>query len=264
MTKFQLQANLVSIESYLNNKEQKLKATDIKEKKLTPDQEKFYENNMESLMKKISEAGGYISLHDNTSMTGYSTIDEFISSIEAHSAKINKNFDIIIIDNVDSLNTLQGEYGKDEMGKLNSFITKLDAFSKTYMDGYGTTIVLLSQVNREGINKLKVLENNNFQDINIDATVLQKYSALYERATMVLVLYSSQKLRGDNQLKLIPVKLRNKPLPQNALTLTTIWDYSYVGGFNNLEKMKNDNYHKMVQQHYDNSDDLFDIELSLD
>jgi hypothetical protein len=74
------------------------------------------------------------------------------------------------------------------------------------------------------------MESNNSQEITIDFTVLQRYSALYERATMVLVLYSSAIMRNANQLKLMPVKLRNKPLPVQPITLTTRWDYSYVGG----------------------------------
>jgi hypothetical protein len=181
-------------------------------------------------MQRLNYSGGYISLMDNTAMGGYTTIEEFMATIEEHSNKVGKKFDIIFIDNVDSLKMLKGERGQDDMAKMNGFITKLDAFSKTYMDGYGTAIVLLSQTNREGVKKLKAMESNNSQEITIDFTVLQQYSALYERATMVLVLYSSATMRSQNQLRLMPVKLRNKPLPTRPLILTTRWEYSYVGG----------------------------------
>ena len=36
-------------------------------------------------------------------------------------------------------------------------------------------------------------------------------------------------MRASNQLKLMPVKLRNRALPRQPLTLTTKWEYSYVG-----------------------------------
>jgi hypothetical protein len=67
------------------------------------------------------------------------------------------------------------------------------------------------------------MESNNSQEITTDATVLQQYSALYERATMVLVLYGSAIMRSQKQLKLMPVKLHNKPLPTKPLTLTARW-----------------------------------------
>lgn len=230
MTKFQMQANLVAIESSFNeNFYQRLKATDIKEKRLSPEEEELYKDYMKSYMKRLNYSGGYLSLVDNTSMTGYSTIEEFMSSIEEHSLKVGRKFDVIIIDNVDSLKMLKGERGQDERAKMNGSITKLDAFSKTYMDGYGTCIILLSQTNRDGVKKLKAMEANGSQEITIDYTSIQEYSALYERACLVLVLYSSALMRANNQLKLMPVKLRNRPLPRQPLTLTTKWEYSYVG-----------------------------------
>lgn len=231
MTKFQLQSNLASIESsFCENMNKRLKATNIRNKELTPEEELLFKEHINSYMQRLNYSGGYISLMDNTAMGGYTTIEEFMATIEEHSNKVGKKFDIIFIDNVDSLKMLKGERGQDDMAKMNGFITKLDAFSKTYMDGYGTTVVLLSQTNREGVKKLKAMESNNSQEITIDFTVLQQYSALYERATMVLVLYSSATMRSQNQLRLMPVKLRNKPLPTRPLILTTRWEYSYVGG----------------------------------
>ena len=173
---------------------------------------------------RLNYSGGYVALVDNTSMTGYNSIEGFMASIEELSEKLDKKFDIIFIDNVDSLKVLKGDRGQDEMAKMNSFITKLDAFTKTYADNYGTTIVLLSQTNRDGYKKLKSMEASGTQEITIDYTVLQQYSALYERATMVLVLYSSALMRANNQLKLMPVKLRNKSLPNQPYTLVTKWD----------------------------------------
>lgn len=257
MTKFQLQANLISIESSFNNDVNKrLKASDVKERKLTHEQELLYKEYINSFLAKTKNASGYISLYDNTEMRACSNIETFMSRIEEHSASLGKKFDVIFIDNVDSLKILQGEKGQDEMTKLNFFITKLDAFSKTYMDGYGTTIVLLSQTNRDGMGKLKAMEKSNEKEICIDSTVLQKYSALYERATMVLVLYSSALMRANNQLKLMPVKLRNKPLPNRPINLSVQWEYSHVCGSKyNLNNPK---------AYEDVSDDLDDIELSYD
>jgi KaiC/GvpD/RAD55 family RecA-like ATPase len=231
MTKAQLLANVTSIESsFSENNGARLKAEDIKEKKLDEKGKALVKQYMDSFMQRVNHSGGYLSLVDNTKMTGYNTIEEFIACIEEHSEKVGRKFDLIIIDNFDSLKMLKGERGQDESAKMNYFVTKLDSFSKTYMDGYGTCIVLLSQTNRDGLKKLRAMEANGSQEISIDFTVIQQYSALFERATAVLVLYSSALMRANNQLKLMPVKLRNKPLPRQPITLTTRWEYSYVGG----------------------------------
>ena len=260
MTKFQLQANLVSIESsFVENPNLRLKATDIKEKKLSPEEEKLYKDYIKTYMQRLNNSGGYLSLVDNTSMTGYSTIEEFMASIEEHSAKVGRKFDIIFIDNVDSLKMLKGERGQDEMAKMNGFITKLDAFSKTYMDGYGTCIVLLSQTNRDGVKKLKAMEANNSQEITIDYTSIQSYSALYERACMVLILYSSALMRANNQLKVMPVKLRNKPLPRTPITLTTRWDFSYVGSTYIPPKVKTEDLTALLNPNYNEDEDDFEL-----
>ena len=102
------------------------------------------------------------------------------------------------------------------------------------------------------------MESNNSQEITIDFTVLQQYSALYERATMVLVLYSSATMRSQNQLRLMPVKLRNKPLPTRPLILTTRWEYSYVGRYINqaIEPIP-------VVSNSESSNDLDDDDLDL-
>lgn len=257
MTKFQLQANLVSIESSFNeDMTQRLRATDIKEHKLDEHGRELYKTYMNDYMQRLNASKGYISLVDNTSMTGYTTIEEFMAKIEELSDKLGRKFDVIFIDNVDSLKMLEGERGESDMDKMNSFITKLDAFSKTYQDGYGTTIVLLSQVNRDGISKLKAAENKSKNSDDIDGTVLQKYSALYERATMVLVLYSSPILRSQGQLHVYPVKLRNKPLPKQYLILTTKWEYSYV-----VKTARNNPPQINEIQTQEDDDDLSDIKL---
>lgn len=196
-------------------------------------------------------------------MKGFTTIEEFITEIEEHSTKLGKNFDIIFIDNFDSLKMLSGERGQSDMDKMNYFITKLDAFSKTYMDGYGTCIVLLSQTNRDGVKKLKAMEESNSNNITIDSTVLQTYSGLYERASIVLVLYSSALMRANNQLKVIPVKLRTRPLPERPITLTVNWDNAYVKGYNPLPT-KNKASSKIQQNSYDDIDSIDDIELDDD
>lgn len=261
MTKFQLQANIVSIESsFSESTSDRLKASDIKEFNLKDHEVDTYEKHMINFMKRLNYSGGYLALVDNTSMTGYNTIEGFITSIENLSEKLNKKFDIIFIDNVDSLKVLKGDRGQDEMAKMNSFITKLDAFSKTYMNGYGTTIVLLSQTNRDGFKKLKAMEASGTQEITIDYTVLQQYSALYERATMVLVLYSSALMRANNQLKLMPVKLRNKPLPHQPISLATRWDFSYVGGSYRPPKMTENDITEIIDSISDTDlEDDFEI-----
>lgn len=264
MPKNQLQANLVSIESsFSEDSKQRLRATDIKQKKLSDEQKMLYKTYITQYMQHLQNSGSYISLFDNTAMKGFTTIEEFITEIEEHSTKLGKNFDIIFIDNFDSLKMLSGERGQSDMDKMNYFITKLDAFSKTYMDGYGTCIVLLSQTNRDGVKKLKAMEESNSNNITIDSTVLQTYSGLYERASIVLVLYSSALMRANNQLKVIPVKLRTRPLPERPITLTVNWDNAYVKGYNPLPT-KNKASSKIQQNSYDDIDSIDDIELDDD
>lgn len=248
MSKFELQANLASIESsFSENHSERIRATDIKERNLDENSAYLYEKHINNFTQRLNYSGGYVALVDNTSMTGYNSIEGFMASIEELSEKLDRKFDIIFIDNVDSLKVLKGDRGQDEMAKMNSFITKLDAFTKTYADNYGTTIVLLSQTNRDGYKKLKAMEASGTQEITIDYTVLQQYSALYERATMVLVLYSSALMRANNQLKLMPVKLRNKSLPHQPFTLVTRWDYSYVGGTYKPPKITEDDINEIIE-----------------
>lgn len=265
MTKLQILANLVSIESSFNeNINQRLKAMDIKEKNMTPEDEIRYKEYMNSYMQRLNHSGGYLSIIDNTSMTGYSTIEEFMSKIEEHSEKVGRKFDIIFIDNVDSLKMLKGDKGQDERAKMNGFITKLDSFSKTYMDGYGTCVCLLSQVNRDGMKKLKAMEANGSQEISIDNTAIQEYSALYERACMVLILYSSAVMRSNNQLRLMPTKLRNKPSPRTPLTLTTKWEYSYVGSTYRPPSVDDEDLTSLTIEGYngDEDDDEFNMSFN--
>lgn len=260
MTKFQLQAGIVSIESSFSGMEApKLKASDIKEAALSADGRQLYKEYISNFMARLNYSGGYLKLVDNTAMTGNNTIEGFMSQIEKISEELNRKFDIIFIDNVDSLNIFKGERGQDEMAKMNSFITKLDAFSKTYMNGYGTTIVLLSQTNREGFKKLKAMESNGSEEITIDFTVLQRYSALYERACTVLVLYSSALMRANHQLKVMPVKLRNKPLPRLPLTLAAKWEYSYIGSGYKPPSITGDDLSTLIDK-YDEIEDNYDID----
>lgn len=146
--------------------------------------------------------------------------------------------------------------------QLQANLVSIESSLNSDMDGYGTTIVLLSQTNREGIDKLtRIFESKNNdkdKEVNIDGTVLKSFSSLYERATMVLVLYSSAVMRANNQLELMPVKLRNKPLPRKPINLATKWEYSYVGNYGASPIVMN----TQIQS----SDDIDDIDddLSLD
>ena len=205
----------------------------------------------------LNKDGSATIIDYKSDIAGYTTIEEFMTCIEEHSEKVGRKFDIIFIDNVDSLKILKGERGQDETAKMNSFITKLDAFSKTYMDGYGTCIVLLSQTNREGLKKLRAMEANGSQEISIDFTVIQQYSALYERATIVLVLYSSAVMRANNQLKLMPVKLRGKALPRQPITLTTKWEYGYVGGSYVPPTVTTQDLTSLLDPEYNDEEDIF-------
>jgi hypothetical protein len=53
----------------------------------------------------------------------------------------------------------------------------------------------------------------------------------------------------------MPVKLRNKPLPRQPITLTTRWEYSYVGGGYVPPKVTTEDLTSLLDEDY-NEDDL--------
>ena len=66
--------------------------------------------------------------------------------------------------------------------------------------------------------------------VKIDVTCIQKYNALYEKATCVLVGYSDEVSRSQGTMKIYPVKLRNRGIPDKPITISVNFAYSKVRG----------------------------------
>jgi hypothetical protein len=93
-------------------------------------------------------------------------------------------------------------------------------------------MLLLSQVNRPAMKKLGTPDKGNVKDtsVKIDVTCVQKYNALYEKATCVLVAFSDAATRARNIMRIYPVKLRNRPLPTRPVEVQVNFRYSKVIG----------------------------------
>ena len=138
--------------------------------------------------------------------------------------------DLIVIDNVDNFQILKSNE-KDEATKVNNYIVALDSFCKEYHNGDGTAILLLSQVNRPAMKKLYSSDSEDSErKVKIDVTCIQKYNALYEKATCVLVGYSDEVSRSQGTMKIYPVKLRNRAIPEKPITVSVNFAYSKVRG----------------------------------
>ena len=220
--------NLASIESsYAENDEDKLIATDIKEAKLDDRQKALYEKYMKSMLEKFDQSHGYIDVMDQTEIQ-CETFEELCAKWESRAEELGRPSDLIIIDNVDNLQILKSSE-RDESTRVNQYIINLDKYCKTYYGGVGTHIMLLSQVNRTGIRKMSAMEGNN-DGVTLDVTCIQKFNALYEKPTLVMVGYSTPSMRIVNSMKVLPVKLRNRPLPNKPIALTANFKYSKIEG----------------------------------
>ena len=212
-----------------------VKACTFKEGIATEQELQTFKDVATDLFKKFNESGGRIDVIDQTDSHG-GTFEGFKSLLEAHARKRSngaRKADLIIVDNVDNLQILKGDRGMDETTKVNNFIIRLDEFCKQYYDNEGTNILLLTQVNRTGIKKLAqddgAEDSNGKSKISIDVTCIQKFNAIYEKATCVMVIYANQAMRAANEAQVYLLKLRNRPLPTGGIVLKAHYAYSSIG-----------------------------------
>lgn len=238
--------NLVSAHAtYLDNSSNdelkissSLISSNIKENKLTPAQQELFKEVAADLLKKIKASGGYINVIDQTS-AAVDTFEGLCARVEGMATervdgetKFDRKADLIIVDNVDNFQVLKsGE--RDEMVRINNYIVKLDAFCKQYHHGDGTAILLLTQLNRGGLEKLNRSEGSNdgrAKANNIDVSVFQRFNALYEKGTVCLVGYANAALRSAQRMSIYPVKLRNRGVPEDPIAIHADFAHSYLGG----------------------------------
>ena len=221
--------NIASIESE-GHKGEEIPASDIKERALDEKGKELYKKYINDFMDKCSVSGGYLNIIDQTTAS-INTFESLCNTLESIAEKRGRAADLIVVDNIDNFQTLRSSE-RDEATKINNYIVSLDAFSKTYCNGTGTSMLLLSQVNRPAMKKLSTPDKGNVKDtsVKIDVTCVQKYNALYEKATCVLVAFSDAATRARNIMRIYPVKLRNRPLPTRPVEVQVNFKYSKVIG----------------------------------
>ena len=264
----QIWQNIASLHSRKINKP--VEAYIFKEGSANDEQRAIYRESLEDLFAKLNESGGYIHVIDQTS-TQCSTFEEFKAKLELEAEKHKRKADLIIIDNIDNLQVLKGGE-RDETTRVNNYIIQLDAFSKTYYNNEGTCIMMLTQVNRTGLKKMSTDNENGDSGrtkVTLDVTCIQKFNAIYEKATCVLALYANKSLRSSGFCHVYPLKLRYRPLPEGCVELNAAYGYSCIGegevvipsensARKELEDLEN-NF--VVDAEMDISDDDFDIDV---
>ena len=226
--------NFVSIES--ESTEHRLPSSAMKENLLTEEEKGYFKEHMRNLLARIKAKDGWLNVLDQTTAS-IDTYEGLCAKLESIAEKRGRKADLIVIDNIDNFQVLKSSE-RDESTKINNYIVSLDAFSKKYHNGDGTAILLLSQVNRPALKKLHTTEGEDGNDrkVKIDVTCIQKYNALYEKATCVLVGYADEVLRAGDTMKIYPVKLRNRPLPLKPVQLNVKFGFSKVKGEFPLDK----------------------------
>ena len=226
--------NFVSIES--EGTEHPLPSSAMKENLLNEEEKGYYKVHMRNLLGRIKAKDGWLNVLDQTTAS-IDTYDGLCAKLEAVAEKRGRKADLIVVDNIDNFQVLRSSE-RDEATKINNYIVSLDAYSKKYYNGEGVAILLLSQVNRPALKKLHTTEGEDGNDrkVKIDVTCIQKFNALYEKATCVLVAYADEVLRAGDTMKVYPVKLRNRPLPLKPVQLNVKFGFSKVKGEFPLDK----------------------------
>jgi hypothetical protein len=219
--------NIASL--YSEDKDIKIKSSDLKECTTTEEQDEAYKVYVNEVMNHIAASGGYLNIVDQ-SQGSAPTFAELCARLEAMADERKRPADLIVIDNVDNFQVLKSSE-RDEATRINNYIVSLDSFCKEYHNGDGTAILLLSQVNRPAMKKLYTSDSEDSErKVKIDVTCIQKYNALYEKATCVLVAFSDAATRARNMMRIYPVKLRNRPIPSRPVEVQVNFKYSKVLG----------------------------------
>lgn len=233
--------NLISI--FSKEKGVNLVASELKEGKLTEPQRALFQELASDFMKELNKSGGYINVLDQTT-AAVDTFEALKARIESIATErrdgekvYDRKADLIVVDNVDNFQILRSNE-RDEMVKVNNYIVSLDAFCKQYHHGDGCAILLLTQLNRGGLKKLQSASSESDPSIGaskIDVSVFQRYNALYEKGTCCLVGYADAATRLRNAMNIYAVKIRNRPVPEEPISLYADYAHSCIGGISTDE-----------------------------
>lgn len=238
--------NLISLMSAELGIKDPIASSELKEATLPESKKEIYKDSARELLKAIKMSGGYISIMDQTT-AAVDTFEGLCARIEGMAAErvdgdktFDRKADLIIIDNVDNLQILKSSE-RDEQVKVNNYIIKLDSFVKQYHHNDGCCMLLLTQLNRGGLERLTKAEGETQageKTNRVDVTVFQKFNALYEKPTCCLVGYADAAMRIANRCTVYPVKLRNRPIPDRPISLPADFKHSKIGGmYENIDGM---------------------------
>lgn len=228
--------NLISI--FSKEKGVNLVASELKEGKLTEAQRALFQELAKGMMKELNKSGGYINVLDQTSaaVDSFEALKARIESIATERVdgerRYDRKADLIVVDNVDNFQILRSDE-RDEMVRVNNYIVSLDAFCKQYHHGDGCAILLLTQLNRGGLKRLQSASSESDPSIGaskVDVSVFQRYNALYEKGTCCLVGYADAATRLRNAMNIYAVKIRNRPVPEEPISLYADYAHSCIGG----------------------------------
>lgn len=228
--------NLIAMESMSYG--HPISAADLKEGTIKGDDVAVVDLIMESLLGKIKQAGGYINVVDKTTAPA-GTYEEFKVQLERMATErvdgdtvFDRKADLVVIDNIDNFQVFKSSE-RDESTRVNNYIIDLDSFCKTYHNGDGCAFLLLTQLNRGGLQKLgraNRQEDGKEQSANIDYTVFAKFNALYEKSTCCLVGYADTLMRNRGVMNIYPVKVRNRGVPEEPVQVSADYEHSRIGG----------------------------------
>ena len=258
--------NMVSMES--EGTGCPLPSSRIKESDLNKVEAEQFKIHMSNMLKRIGESNGDLNIIDQTTANA-NTYEGLCTMLETVAEKRERKADLIIIDNVDNLQTLKS-YERDEISRVNNYIIGLDGFSKKYCDGAGTSILLLSQVNRPGLKRLTTSASDTTKTVRVDVTCIQRYNALYEKATCVLLGYADEASRASGIMRIYPVKLRNKAVPEQPIQVSVNYGYSKVrGNFTASVYQSQQQFDEEIENIYSNkadfeTNDMEDTKLPVD
>lgn len=230
----QMWFNIMSMDS--EGTDNPVQSYKIKGSELSPEEAIGFKNRMNNFLDRMESCGGGLYILDQTT-AGINTYEGFCSTLEARAEERGRKADLIIVDNIDNFQMFRS-YERDEIAKINNYIIGLDGFVKQYCDGAGTSMLLLSQVNRPAMKKLYTAANDDSKSTKIDVTCVQKYNALYEKPTCVMIGYADEAARGSGFMRIHPVKLRNRQVPEIPIKVKVNYAYSKVLGSFEADKYK--------------------------
>lgn len=231
----QMWFNIMSIDS--QGTDHPLQSYKIKGSDLTPEEALMFKDRMNGFLDRMETCGGGLYILDQTT-AGINTFESFCATLEARAEERGRKADLIIVDNIDNFQMFRS-YERDEVARINNYVISLDAYVKQYCDGAGTSMLLLSQVNRPAMKKLYTSANDDSRSTKIDVTCVQKYNALYEKATCVLVGFADESARASGLMRIHPVKLRNRQVPELPIKVKVDYSFSKVMGSFESTKYKN-------------------------